>query len=367
MRLRRPRRRCAPQSGGEALAHGQVLDPCERVGIERRDEHLLGLPALEAAGHEEEEQLRVDPADRGRVRAAHVVGEDLETRDRVCVRVAGEQQVAVLLERVGALRARGDLDDPAPDRARVVAQRALVGEIARGVRGGVLLRGVEIEVLALAERVQARCPHRGARAAQARLLTRLAELAAQPQREPAQRGVARDLGPGGAEVVRVVMQFLRLHEVDLGAVAEHQLDRAVEVAGLAGGELLEQRQARAGVDDDEGAPERARAGLRVLDHQAQGQADGDSRRDVHERAAAPGRRVLGDEAVAQVEHAAEVPVDQLAVRLHGGVQRREYDARCARGLVQPDMDRLLAALHELTGGLEIAEHCGVRRARRRRR
>ena len=142
----------------------EVLDARERVGVERRHEHLLGLAALEAARHEEEEQLRVDPADRRGVRAAHVVGEDLEARDRVGVRVAGEQQVAVLLEGVRALRALVDLDDPAPDRARVAAQRALVGEVAGGVRRGVLLRGVEVEVLALAERVEARSRARPSRA-----------------------------------------------------------------------------------------------------------------------------------------------------------------------------------------------------------
>ena len=79
------------------------------------------------------------------------------------------------------------------------------------------------------------------------------------------------------------MQLLGLHEIDLGAVAEHELERAVEVAGLAGGELLDQRQARTGLDDHEAAPERASAGLGVLDDQPQRQADVDPGGHVHER------------------------------------------------------------------------------------
>src|SRR4029077_2909985 len=101
--------------------------------------------------------------------------------------------------------------------------------------------------------------HRRAGSAQARFLTRLAELPAEAEREPAQRRVARDLGTRGREVVAVMVQFLGLHEVDVAAVPEHELECPVEVAGLAGGELLEQRQLRSRLDDDERAPERARA------------------------------------------------------------------------------------------------------------
>ena len=114
------------------------------------------------------------------------------------------------------------------------AQRALVREVADRVRGRVLLRGVEIEVLALAERVQARRAHGRPGAAEARFLARLAELAAQAEREPAQRRVARDLCPGRGEVVGLVVELLRLHEVDLGAIPEHEFEGAVEVAGSPG-------------------------------------------------------------------------------------------------------------------------------------
>ena len=77
----------------------------------------LAAASSEAARAQVEDLLRVDLGDRRRVRAADVVGQDLEARDRVGVRLLGEQQVAALLERVGLLGARVDLDHPAPDGA----------------------------------------------------------------------------------------------------------------------------------------------------------------------------------------------------------------------------------------------------------
>ena len=78
--------------------------------------------AGEAAGHQVEELLAVDLAERRAVGAADVVGEDLEAGDRVGMRVGGEQQVAVLLVGVRLLRLPLDADHPAPDRRRLVAQ-----------------------------------------------------------------------------------------------------------------------------------------------------------------------------------------------------------------------------------------------------
>ena len=102
------------------------------------------------AGAQVVELLGVDLGDRGGVRAANVVGLDLQARDRVGVGLVGEQQVAALLEGVGLLGAGVDADHPAPDRGRAVGQDAAEGEVGDGVRGGVLLGGVEVEVLAAA-------------------------------------------------------------------------------------------------------------------------------------------------------------------------------------------------------------------------
>ena len=94
-----------------------------------------------------EELLGIDLGDRGRVRAAHVVGLDLEARDRVRVGALGDQQVARVLERVGLLRARVDDDVALPDGARAVLQDAAEREVRGRVRRRVLLGGVEVDVL----------------------------------------------------------------------------------------------------------------------------------------------------------------------------------------------------------------------------
>ena len=104
------------------------------------------------------ELLLVELRDGGRVRAAHVVGLDLEARDRVGVRLLREQQVAALLERVGLLRARVHLDHAAPYGARAAAEHAAERKVGDRVRRRVLLERVEVDVLAAVRHVGARHP-----------------------------------------------------------------------------------------------------------------------------------------------------------------------------------------------------------------
>src|SRR5581483_7942828 len=68
------------------LAHGLELDAVEHVLEEAAHDQPLRLGPREAAGHEVEELLPVDLAERRPVRAADVVGEDLEPGDAVRVR-----------------------------------------------------------------------------------------------------------------------------------------------------------------------------------------------------------------------------------------------------------------------------------------
>ena len=179
--------------------------------------------------------------------------------------------------------------------------------------------------------------HRRAGPAEARLLPRLAELAAEAEREPAQRRVARDLGPCRGEVVRVVVQLLRLHEIDLGAVAEHELERAVEVAGLARGELLDAASAAR-------PPRRPRACARACARRPRG-----SRRRARSGRPtvtpagtytnAPPLQVAEFSAMKRSRRSSTLPrwrSTSSAVRLDGVVQRREHDARGAHLVVEPD-------------------------------
>ena len=76
-----------------------------------------GLGTRQPPRHQVEELLPVDATERGAVRAAHVVRHDLEARDRIGVCRLGEQQIAVLLVRVGLLRTFLDANHAAPDDA----------------------------------------------------------------------------------------------------------------------------------------------------------------------------------------------------------------------------------------------------------
>ena len=165
--------------------------------------------AVEPAAHQVVERLGIDPADRRAVRAAHVVGLDLETRDGVGMRLRRQHQVAVLLVGVGLLRVLGDADHAAPDRPRRLGQHALEEQVGRRVRRVVLLGRVEVDVLRAVEHVGARQLRGRPRAGQARLHAALAglrperhghpvELARRaPPRPGARRsGASRDGGAG---------------------------------------------------------------------------------------------------------------------------------------------------------------------------
>src|SRR3954447_13563658 len=135
-RRRRPRTALVENRGEAALerarenlAHGALLEALDQLGHEALDDQALRLGLGQPARAEVEELLLVDLRDRRRVRAAHVVGEDLQPWDRVGVRALGQEQVAALLERVGLLGARVDLDHPAPDGRRAAGQDPAEGEV----------------------------------------------------------------------------------------------------------------------------------------------------------------------------------------------------------------------------------------------
>ena len=79
---------------------------------------LRASSSADAARAQVEHRVLVELADRRAVRALHVVGEDLELRLRVDLRVVGQQQRLVRLLRVGLLRVLADDDLAVEDRAR---------------------------------------------------------------------------------------------------------------------------------------------------------------------------------------------------------------------------------------------------------
>src|SRR6185503_927011 len=91
----------SPDLGFDRLAQ-LLADAFQRNAVQHRGEEALDnqslrLRARQTAGHEIEELLLVDLPDGGAMGAAHIVGQDLETRNAVGARGVGEQQVAVRL------------------------------------------------------------------------------------------------------------------------------------------------------------------------------------------------------------------------------------------------------------------------------
>ena len=106
---------------------------------------LPRLAPLQAARPQVEQRLVVELADRGAVRALDVVGEDLELRLGVDLRVVREQQRPVGLLGVGLLRVGPDDDLAVEDAARAIVQDALVDLAAAAVRLRVVDRRVVVD------------------------------------------------------------------------------------------------------------------------------------------------------------------------------------------------------------------------------
>ena len=204
------------------------MGPLDELLEEALDDEPLGVRVVEPVGAQVVELLRVDLGDRGGVRAADVVGLDLEPGDRVGVGIRGEQQVAALLEGVGALGARVDADHPAPDGGRPLGEHAAEGEVGGRVLGRVLLGRVVVEVLGAVAGVGA--GHLRARAAPGELglHPHLAARRAEAERDPLEVRVAADLGPLGREDPAFVGELLLADVAEVGAVADDELDDAVE-------------------------------------------------------------------------------------------------------------------------------------------
>ena len=112
------------------LGHADLVDD---AGEEAAHDEAAGLVLGDAAGHEVEQLLVVEPAGgRGVAGADDLAGLDLEVRHRVGAGAVGEDEVAVELVGVGALGRGADEDVADPDGMRGVAlQRALVVDVAR--------------------------------------------------------------------------------------------------------------------------------------------------------------------------------------------------------------------------------------------
>src|SRR5690606_35918411 len=172
----------ADLAGDRALE--EVLDLFHRDAVDHRaeealDDQLLRLGARDAARLEVEDVLRLDLRHGRAVRAADVIGGDLQVRDRIRAGRAVEDQVAVLLERVGLLRTFLDLDQAGVDGPRAFLQRTLELEVAGRIRRLVDLPRVVVEELVLVTEVDAEHLGQAVLATEVRTDRVLGELRAQ--------------------------------------------------------------------------------------------------------------------------------------------------------------------------------------------
>ncbi len=233
---------------------------------------------------------------RRAVGAAHVVGHDLETRDRVGVGVIGEQQVAVLLVGVRLLRVLLDADHAPPDRAGRLAQRALEGEVRLGRGRDVLLERVVVEVLVAVGEVRARDPRGRAGAAQIVLDPDLPALRAEAAGDPVELGVALDPRVMAREVPGLLGEILDRDVLELRRLPDEQLDDARSSSREAPGRRMRTPRSARSCDAPRRRPaagrrarhrrrcSRTRTYERLLEH--------DAPRDLHEQPVPPERRVV---------------------------------------------------------------------------
>src|SRR5947208_5853356 len=109
---------------------GQAI---EHVVEEPEHDQSLRLRRRHAAALEVVELVLVDGTDGARVRAPHVVGFDLEVRDRLGPRALGEHEVAVGLAGVGLPRGGTEPDEARVDGVGLILDRALEQQIAAWV------------------------------------------------------------------------------------------------------------------------------------------------------------------------------------------------------------------------------------------
>ena len=284
------------------------------------------------------------------------------------MRLAGEQQVAAVLEGVGPLGALVDVDHPAPDRGRAPVEDAAEGEVGGRVLGRVLLGGVVVEVLAAVADVGAGDLGAGAAAGELGLHPDLAVGGAEAERDPLEVAVALDLGalagedPGGggeglaADVAQVragaddqlgdaveegvglgVGREVALPDLGLGALLEHDQRPPVERAAAL---LAGSRSARSAV-----------SALMLLRH-------------VDQRAAAPAGVVDRDEGIPL---AGDDRAEASAEQLRDSARRRRRAARRSgrRGVPLPVISATTSPTIEPSTWVRPSAPVGDRRARRR--
>ena len=147
--------RACPCLPGEALHQGffEVVlqrldfDSFEKVRRKSVRQHATGFSLRDTPGPQVEHGVLAELTDRRAVCAANVIRVDLELRLRIDFSLAREQQVLVVLDRVGLLRVLANDDLPVKHSAGIAVQYALVELVRVAVGCRVIDRRVMVNVL----------------------------------------------------------------------------------------------------------------------------------------------------------------------------------------------------------------------------
>ena len=193
------------------------------------------------------------------MRAAHVVGVDLELRHAVGSRFVGEQQRAVFLVRIGFLRVQLDFDQAREHAPSLIRQHALEQQIAVRSRLQVMLERQMVEMLILVREVNRQQLRRRARVHRG-LDFNAGKRRAHCHVQTVERRVGIQIAFNALDVREPAPPVLNRYVTQLRSAPENQLDRA-EIRRFDVGAILliDVRDLRVVLEDNQCARRRERA------------------------------------------------------------------------------------------------------------
>src|SRR5688572_3606260 len=108
--------------------------------------NLFCLRLRNATRLEIEQRFLLKFSDGRAMRAADIVSENLQARNRICARAVAQDQISVGLIAIGFLRSRRDVDHALPDRAAFAFQRTFEQQIAGRVLGKMILLRIMVKM-----------------------------------------------------------------------------------------------------------------------------------------------------------------------------------------------------------------------------
>src|ERR1039458_6793661 len=122
----------------QQIAQALHFNPIHNILRKRVGQQTARFPLANAARLQVEQRFAIQLADSGAMRAAHVIGIDLQLRLGIHHRIVGEHQILIGLLGIGLLRVFADDDFAIEDGVRLARQNSFIHFVAPAVRAWVL-------------------------------------------------------------------------------------------------------------------------------------------------------------------------------------------------------------------------------------